>query len=78
MVQEDVAKKKGVGEAQKRARKKYMAEKCRQMNVKFYPADEDMWEWMTSNGYRGSWIRSLIRREYEAALEDAGRAEEGE
>ena len=73
-MREGAAEKKAVGEAQKRARKKYMAEKCRQMNVKFYPADEEMWEWMTSNGYRGSWIRSLIRREYEAAVEREGDA----
>lgn len=61
------------GDAQKRATAKYRAANVATVNVRFYPADRDVFDWMTANGYRGSWVRDLIRREYERGTEASGR-----
>lgn len=52
-------------DAQKRAKAKYQSEKVKQIQVKFYPADSDLYQWMEKNNYKGSWIKDLIRREFE-------------
>ena len=52
-------------EAQRRANERYKKKNVRQVNVAFFPADADLYEWMTERGYRGSWLKELARREYE-------------
>lgn len=55
-------------EAQRRATEKYKKKNVRQVNVAFFPADADLYEWMTENGHRGAWLKELARREYEKNL----------
>lgn len=55
-----------VSEAQRRATAKYEAGNMRQVLVKFYRPDFDLVEWMDENGYKGAWVKGLIRREFES------------
>lgn len=51
--------------AQKRATAKYRAEKVKQLNIKFFPKDADLYEHAKSHTNVGEYIRSLIRRDLE-------------
>lgn len=61
-----------VTDAQKKATNAYRAANVKNVTVKFFPADREVYDWMRENGYSGAWVRELIRREYER---DAGRTE---
>lgn len=52
-------------EAQRRAKAKYQSEKVKQIQVKFYPSDSELIQWMEENNYKGSWVKDLIKREFE-------------
>lgn len=54
-----------VSEAQKRATAKYERANVKRLIVKFYPSDADMLRWMDDHGYKGAWIKELIRKEFE-------------
>lgn len=54
-------------EAQKKATNAYRAANVKNVTVKFFPADREVYDWMRENGYSGAWVRELIRREYEKA-----------
>lgn len=55
-------------EAQRRANVSYKKKNVKQITVSFFPADAELYEWMTANGYRGAWLKELARREYEEEL----------
>lgn len=50
-------------QAQKRANAKYRAEKVKQLNVKFFPKDIELYKYAKSHKNVGEYIRSLIRRD---------------
>ena len=52
-------------ESQRRANASYKKKNVKQITASFFPADADLYEWMTERGYRGSWLKELARREYE-------------
>lgn len=49
--------------AQKRATSKYRAEKVKQLNIKFFPKDSDIYEYAKSHENIGEYIRNLIRKD---------------
>ena len=53
-------------EAQKRAAAKYTKEKVKAFNLRFYPADADIWEWLQAQEGKNEYVRSLIRADMEA------------
>lgn len=54
--------------AQRRANERYKRRNVKQVSASFFPADADLLDWMTENGYRGSWLKELARREYENSM----------
>ena len=52
-------------EAQKRAQRKYVRESVKQMTVRFYPSESDIWEWLNAQGNKASYIKALIRHDME-------------
>lgn len=58
-------------DAQKRANAKYARDKVKQVGVKFYPADEELYEWVKSRGNVQGYIKDLIRADMERARGDA-------
>ena len=37
----------------------------RQMTVRFYPSETDVWEWLNAQGNKAGYIKGLIRRDME-------------
>ena len=58
-----------VSEAQKRANEKYRKSSVKQAVVRFYPGDEDLWEWLQSQPNRQGYLRELIRGDMERRAE---------
>ena len=52
-------------EAQKRAQRKYVRESVKQMTVRFYPSESDVWEWLNAQGNKAGYIKGPIRRDME-------------
>ena len=48
-------------DAQKRAQAKYNKANVRQMAVRFYPSERDLWEWLENKGNKAGYIKELIR-----------------
>ena len=44
-------------EAQKRAQRKYVRESVKQMTVRFYPSEYDVWEWLNAQGNKACYIK---------------------
>ena len=53
-------------EAKNRANAKYRGANVNAVNVRFYPADAELWNWMTAHGYRAAWLKEIAREAYEA------------
>lgn len=51
--------------AQKRASAKYQKEKVKKMLLCFYPSEEDLHEWVRSQGNASGYIKRLIREDME-------------
>lgn len=52
-------------DAQKRAQAKYNKVNVRQMAVRFYPSERDLWEWLENKGNKAGYIKELIRADME-------------
>lgn len=50
-------------DAQKRADKKYKAEKTRQLGLRFYPTESDMWDFLAAQDNKQGFVKKLIRKE---------------
>ena len=50
-------------EAQRRAIKKYTKEKLKQLNLKFYPPEMDIWEHLQKQKNKAGYIKELIRKD---------------
>jgi len=50
-------------DAQKRADRKYKAEKTWQLGLRFYPAESDMWDFLTAQDNKQGFVKGLIRQE---------------
>ena len=49
-------------EAQRKAVKKYK-QKVKRITIDFYPADEEVWEHIQSQGKKQTYIKDLIRKD---------------
>lgn len=52
-------------DAQKRASAKYRQTKVKQVNIKFFPSEQYLFDHMDKQGGRGSYIKRLIKEDYE-------------
>ncbi len=52
-------------DAQKKATAKYRKENVRQISVRFYPSEQDLFEHMEKQGGRAAYIKGLIRADME-------------
>ena len=52
-------------EAQRRANLKYRKEKTKQLAMRFYPDDMDLWEHLESQDNKAAYIKRLIREDLE-------------
>lgn len=50
-----------LSEAQKRAQNKYNREKVHPMAVRFYPAEEELWQHVTSFDNRSAFVKDAVR-----------------
>lgn len=55
-----------VSDAQRRANERYRKESVRQATVRFYPTEEDIWEWLQAQPNKAGYVKELIRRDMEA------------
>lgn len=55
-----------VSEAQKRANEKYRRENVKQMAVRFYPGDADIYEYARAQGNFAGYVKDLIRADMES------------
>ena len=56
-----------VSEAQKRASEKYRREKVKQIAIRFYPSEYDIFEWVKTQDNVSGFIKDLIRKEMEGS-----------
>lgn len=59
-------------DAQRRAQAKYNREHVRNANVRFYPADAELWEWVHSQGNVAGYLKGLARADMEARRGEVG------
>lgn len=59
-------------DAQKRAMEKYRKANVKQLSVRFYPADADVWEWVQAQPNRQGYVRGLIRADMAKNMERHG------
>lgn len=52
-----------VSEAQRRANERYRKENVKQATVRFYPAEQDIWDYLQSQGNKAGYIKELIRKD---------------
>lgn len=50
-------------DAQKRADRKYKRDKTRQLCLRFYPTEAEVWAFLSEHENRQGFIKELIRRE---------------
>ena len=53
-------------EAQKRAQENYRKKSVKQVAVRFYPAERELWEWLQAQDNRAGYIKELIRKDMES------------
>lgn len=53
-------------EAQLRANAKYAKANVKRTGVSFYPAERDIWEWLSKQPNKQGYIKALIRADMEA------------
>lgn len=54
-------------EAQKRADRKYKHDKTQQFCLRFYPAEEEIWTFLSSQENKQGFLKDLISREMSVA-----------
>ena len=54
-------------EAQKRADRKYKHEKTQQFCLRFYPAEEEIWSFLSAQKNKQGFLKALISREMSTA-----------
>ena len=54
-------------EAQKRADRKYKHDKTQQFCLRFYPAEEEIWSFLSAQENKQGFLKDLISREMGAA-----------
>ena len=52
-------------DAQKRAQEAYRKKSVKQVAVRFYPAESDLWEWLSGMENKAGYVKDLIRADME-------------
>lgn len=58
-------------EAQKRADRKYKHDKTQQFCLRFYPADEEIWSFLSTQKNKQGFLKDLISREMDVASDSS-------
>lgn len=53
-------------EAQKRAQRNYVKKSVKQVSLRFYPAERDIWDWLNSQDNKAGYMKELIRADMES------------
>lgn len=53
-------------DAQRRAQESYRKRSVKQVAVRFYPAEEDLWAWLSAQDNKAGYVKALIRADMEA------------
>ncbi len=53
-------------DAQRRAQESYRKRSVKQVAVRFYPAEEELWSWLGAKDNKAGYIKDLIRADMEA------------
>lgn len=53
-------------DAQRRAQEAYRKRSVKQVAVRFYPAEDDLWAWLSAQENKAGYIKDLIRTDMEA------------
>ena len=56
-------------DAQRRAQESYRKRSVKQVAVRFYPAEEELWAWLGVQDNKAGYIKGLIRADMEARRE---------
>ena len=56
-------------DAQRRAQEAYRKRSVKQVAVRFYPADDELWAWLSAKENKAGYIKDLIRADMEAMRE---------
>ncbi|MCI5950197.1 MAG: hypothetical protein MRZ21_05910 [Coriobacteriaceae bacterium] len=48
-------------DAQRRAQEAYRKRSVKQVAVRFYPAEEDLWAWLSAQDNKAGYVKALIR-----------------
>lgn len=54
-------------DAQRRAQEAYRKRSVKQVAVRFYPADSDLWDWLSGKENKAGYVKALIRADMERA-----------
>lgn len=54
---------RGRTDAQRKADAKHKRERTRQVLVRFYPADEELWEWLQRQPNKAGYLKRLVRED---------------
>lgn len=52
-------------DAQRRAQEAYRKRSVKQVAVRFYPAEEDLWAWLSAQENKAGYVKDLIRADME-------------
>ena len=52
-------------DAQRRAQEAYRKRSVKQVAVRFYPAESDIWEWLSGKENKAGYIKELVRADME-------------
>lgn len=52
-------------DAQRRAQEAYRKRSVKQVAVRFYPAEADIWEWLSGKENKAGYIKELVRADME-------------
>lgn len=52
-----------VSDAQRRASERYRKESVKQLTTRFYPAEAELWEWLSAQPNKQGYIKRLIRED---------------
>ena len=58
-------------DAQRRAQEAYRKRSVKQVAVRFYPAEDDLWAWLSAQENKAGYVKDLIRADM-GARRDAG------
>ena len=59
-------------DAQKRAQRNYVKKSVRQIALRFYPAEADLWEWLQAQDNKQGYLKGLVRADMAKNMERHG------